>query len=174
MKQLRAILLDCGLTEELKWGQPCYTFQGSNIAIIQPFKETCALMFFKGVLLDDPEGVLEKPGEHSRVARRIPFTGVEEITGMETVLKAYIGEAVEVEKAGEEVELEENPEPVPEELRKKMDENSDLKAAFEELTPGRRRGYILYISGARRPETRERRVEKYIPKILDGKGLNER
>lgn len=173
MEQLRLILLDCGLTEELKWGKPCYSFQESNIAIIQPFKESCALMFFKGVLLDDPDNILEKPGENSRVARRIPFSGIEEIAEIQPVLKSYIYEAIEVEKKGLEVELEEKKEPIPEELQEKLDENPALKTAFEDLTPGRQRGYILYISDAKQSKTRERRVEKYIPKILDGKGIHD-
>jgi uncharacterized protein YdeI (YjbR/CyaY-like superfamily) len=173
MEQLRMISLDCGLTEDLKWGKPCYSFQDSNIVIIQPFKESCALMFFKGVLLEDPNDVLEKPGENSRVARRISFTSVQEIIELESILKTYIYEAIEVEKAGLEVDLEEKPEPIPEELQKKLDENPDLKAAFEELTPGRQRGYILYISDAKQTKTRERRIEKYIPKILEGKGLHD-
>lgn len=173
MKQLRLICLDCGLTEALKWGKPCYSFQDSNIAIIQPFKESCALMFFKGVLLEDPEDVLEKPGENSRIARRIRSTGVREIIEMESILKAYIREAIEAEKAGLEVDLEEKQEPVPEEFQKKLDENPDLKAAFEALTPGRQRGYILYFSDAKQSKTRERRVEKHVDKILQGKGLRE-
>lgn len=173
MEQLRTICLDCGLTEALKWGKPCYTFQESNIAIIQPFKESCALMFFKGVLLEDPNDILEKPGENSRIARRIPFTSVQEIVEMEPILKSYIDEAIEAEKAGLEVDVEEKTEPIPEELQKKLDENPDLKTAFEALTPGRQRGYILHFSGAKQSKTRERRVEKCIPKILNGKGLHE-
>lgn len=173
MKQLRMISLDCGLTESLKWGKPCYSFQESNVAIIQPFKESCAFMFFKGVLLEDPRGVLEKPGENSRVARRISFTGVQEIIETESILKSYINEAIEAEKAGLEVNLEEKSEPVPEEFQKKLYENSALKTAFEELTPGRQRGYILYFSDATQSKTRKHRVEKYIDKILDGKGLRE-
>lgn len=173
MEQLRMVMLDCGLTETLKWGKPCYSFQESNIAIIQPFKESCALMFFKGTLLEDPEGILEKPGENSRVARRILFTSVEEVAEMESVLKAYVHEAKEVERAGLEVELEEKKVPIPEEFQEKLDENPALKTAFEKLTPGRQRGYLLYFSGAKQSKTRLRRVEKYIPKILDGKGLRE-
>lgn len=173
MKQLRMISLDCGLTESLKWGKPCYSFQESNIAIIQPFKESCAFMFFKGVLLEDPRGVLEKPGENSRVVRRISFTGVQEIIEMELILKSYLNEAIEAEKAGLEVNLEEKSEPVPEEFQKKLDENPALKTSFEELTPGRQRGYILYFSDAKQSKTRQRRVEKYIDKILNGKGLRE-
>lgn len=174
MEQLRTICLDCRLTEELKWSKPCYTFQESNIVIIQPFKESCALMFFKGVLLKDPDDVLEKPGEHSKVARRIPFTGVQEIAEMEPLLKSYIHEAIEAEKAGLEVEITEKTEPVPEEFQRKLDENPTLKTAFDALTPGRKRGYILHFSGAKKSETRKRRVEKCIPKILDGKGLHDR
>ncbi|GAA5522181.1 YdeI/OmpD-associated family protein [Aliifodinibius salicampi] len=173
IEQLRIICLDCGLKEELKWGKPCYSFQESNIAIIQPFKVSCALMFFKGVLLKDPEDVLEKPGEHSRIARRISFTSIQKIVEMEPILKAYIDEAIEAEKAGLEVDIEEKREPIPEEFQKKLDENPGLKTAFSNLTPGRQRGYILYFSGAKQSKTRERRIEKYIPKILDGKGLRE-
>lgn len=174
MEQLRKTCLDCGLTEALKWGKPCYSFRKNNIVIIQPFKKSCALMFFKGVLLEDPEGILEKPGKNSRIARRIPFTCVREIVEMEPTLKAYIAEAIEVEKAGLEVDVEEKTEPVPEEFQKKLDENPALKTAFEALTPGRQRGYLLYFSGAKQSKTRERRVEKYIPNILNGKGLNDR
>lgn len=173
MEELRTILLDCGLTGELKWGKPCYSFQGSNIAIIQPFKESCALMFFKGVLLKDPEGILEKPGKNSRIARRTSFTGIQEIVEMKSILKAYIEEAIEAEKAGLEVEVEEKKEPIPEEFQQKLDENPDLKAAFNDLTPGRQRGYILYFSDVKQSKTRMRRVEKYIDKIMDGKGLRE-
>lgn len=173
MEQLRMISLECGLKEALKWGKPCYTFQKSNIAIIQPFKESCAFMFFKGVLLEDPKDILESPGKHSQAARRIPFTSVQEIIEMEPVIKAYIREAVEAEKAGLEVKVKKKPEPVPEELQEKLDENPALKTAFEALTPGRQRAYILYFSGAKQSKTRTRRVEKYIPQILDGKGMND-
>src|SRR5699024_5625283 len=178
MEELRAILLNSGLTEDLKWGKPCYSFskgggQESNIAIIQPFKESCALMFFKGVLLDDPHGVLEKPGANSKVARRIPFTGVEKVMEVEPVLKSYIEEAIEAERAGLEVEIENKKEPIPEELQMKLDEDPELKSAFDDLTPGRQRGYILHFSDAKQSKTRTRRVEKYIDKILDGKGLRE-
>lgn len=173
MEELRTILLNCGLAGELKWGKPCYSFQGSNIAIIQPFKETCALMFFKGVLLEDPEGILEKPGKNSRIARRIPFTSVQEVIEMEPILKEYIEEAIEAEKAGLEVDVEKKKEPIPEEFQQKLDENPDLKAAFNDLTPGRQRGYILYFSDAKQSKTRTQRVEKYIDKIMDGKGLRE-
>jgi uncharacterized protein YdeI (YjbR/CyaY-like superfamily) len=173
LKQLRTICLDCGLTEDFKWGQPCYTFQGSNVVIIQGFKELCALLFFKGPLLKDSKGLLQKPGENSRAACRIPFTGLQEIVEMEPILKAYIQEAIEVEKAGLKVDLERNPEPVPEELESKFTEMPALKTAFEALTPGRQRAYILHFSAPKQSKTRESRVEKCIPQILDGKGLND-
>jgi uncharacterized protein YdeI (YjbR/CyaY-like superfamily) len=170
-KKLRRISLDCGLTEEFKWGQPCYTFQKSNIAIIQGFKEFCALLFFKGALLNDPNGILKKFGWQA--ARRIPFTNVREIIEMEPILKAYVYEAIEVEKAGLEVNLKKNPEPIPEEFQNKLDEIPALKTAFGALTPGRQRGYILYFSGAKQSKTRESRVEKCMQQILNGKGLND-
>src|SRR5437762_6472848 len=171
MEKLRRISLDCGLTEELKWGKPCYTFQKSNIVIIQGFKEFCALLFCKGALLVDPNGILKKFGWQA--ARRIPFIGVREIVEMELILKAYIHEAIEVEKAGLKVNFKQNPEPVPEELHKKLAEIPALKTAFEALTPGRQRGYILYFSGAKQSKTRESRIEKCMPQILKGKGLND-
>ena len=173
MEKLRQISLVCGLTEELKWGKPCYTFQESNIVIIQGFKEFCALLFCKGALLNDPNGILKKPGENTQAARRIPFTSVREIVEMEPILKAYIYEAIEVEKAGLKVNFKKNPEPIPEELQKKLDEIPSLKTAFAALTPGRQRGYILYFSGAKQSKTREARVEKCMPQILNGKGLND-
>ena len=153
--KLRMIILNCGLTEELKWGKPCYTFQESNIVIIQGFKEFCALLFCKGALLNDPNGILEKPGENTQAARRIPFTNIREIVEMEPILKAYIYEAIEAEKAGLEVNFKRNPEPIPEELQNKLDEISALKTAFDALTPGRQRAYILYFSAAKQSKTRE-------------------
>src|SRR6266702_950415 len=171
MEKLRRISLDCGLTEELKWGKPCYTFQKSNIVIIQGFKEFCALLFCKGALLNDPNGIFKKFGWQA--ARRIPFTNVREIVEMEPILKAYIYEAIEAEKAGLEVNFKKNPEPIPEELQNKLDEIPAFKTAFEALTPGRQRGYILYFSGAKQSKTRESRVEKWLPQILKGKGLND-
>src|SRR5438046_635019 len=171
IEKLRRISLDCGLTEELKWGKPCYTFQKSNIVIIQGFKEFCALLFCKGALLNDPNGILKKFGWQAE--RRIPFTNVREIVEMEPILKAYIHEAIEAEKAGLRVTLKKNPEPIPEELQNKLDEIPALKAAFEALTPGRQRGYILYFSGAKQSKTRESRVEKCMPQILRAKGLND-
>ena len=172
-KKLRRIILDCGLTEELKWGKPCYTFQKSNIVIIQGFKEFCALLFCKGALLNDANGILEKPGENTQAARRIPFTNVREIVEMEPILKAYIHEAIEAEKAGLKVNFKKNPEPIPEELQNKLDEMPALKTAFDALTPGRQRAYILYFSAPKQSKTRESRVEKSLPQILNGKGLND-
>jgi uncharacterized protein YdeI (YjbR/CyaY-like superfamily) len=167
------IILNCGLTEELKWGKPCYTFQESNIVIIQGFKEFCALLFCKGALLNDPNGILEKPGENTQASRRIPFTNVREIVEMEPILKAYIYEAIEAEKAGLEVNFKKNPEPIPKEFQNKLDEIPALKTAFDALTPGRQRAYILYFSAAKQSKTRESRVEKCMRQILNGKGLND-
>ena len=172
-KKLRSIALDCGLTEELKWGKPCYTFQESNIVIIQGFKAYCALLFFKGVLLKDPNGILQKTGENTRVGRQIRFTDVREIVKIETILKAYIDEAIEVEKTGLKVNLKKKPEPVPEELQNKFDELPALKAAFAALTPGRQRAYIFYFSAAKQSKTRASRVDKWMRQILVGKGLDD-
>jgi len=171
MKKLRTISLGCGLTEELKWGKPCYTFQKSNIVIIQGFKEFCALLFCKGALLKDPHGILKEFGWQA--ARRIPFSNVREIVEMEPILKVYIHEAIEAEKAGLKVNYKRNPEPIPEELQNKLDEIPALKTAFDALTPGRQRGYILYFSGAKQSKTRASRVKKCMPQILKGKGLND-
>ena len=175
LKKLRAIALDCQLTEEMKWGKPCYTAQNSNIAILQGFKEFCAILFPKGALLKDPAGILEKPGENTQSARRIPFRSAEEIGQLEDTLKAYILEAAEVEKAGLKVELKETSDfEIPKELLFKMEESPDFKDAFFNLTPGRQRGYLLYFSAAKQSKTRTSRIEKYTQQILDGKGLNER
>jgi len=167
------IILDCGLTEELKWGKPSYTFQKSNIVIIQGFKEFCALLFCKGALLNDANGILKKPGENTQAARRIPFTNVREIVEMEPILKAYIHEAIEVEKAGLKVDFKKNPEPIPEEFQNKLDEIPALKTAFDALTPGRQRAYVLYFSAPKQSKTRESRVEKCMQQILNGQGLND-
>lgn len=174
MEKLRMIILECGLTEELKWGKPCYTFRESNVVIIQGFKEFCALLFCKGALLKDPHGILQKPGESTQAARRIPFANVREIVKMKPILKAYLHEAVEVEKTGLKVDFKKNPEPVPEEFQNKLDEIPALKAAFGALTPGRQRAYILYFSGAKQSKTRASRVEKWTRQILHGKGLDDR
>jgi uncharacterized protein YdeI (YjbR/CyaY-like superfamily) len=174
MKKLRTIILDCGLTEELKWGKPCYVFEKSNIVVIQGFKEYCAILFFKGVLLNDPNGVLIKTGENTRVGRQIRFNNVREIVDLEAVLKAYIYEAIEVEKAGLKVPLKKGPEPVlPAELKSKLDKSPALKTAFKALTPGRQRAYIFYFSAPKQSKTRESRIEKSVGQILKGKGLND-
>jgi uncharacterized protein YdeI (YjbR/CyaY-like superfamily) len=173
LAKLRMILLGCQLTEELKWGKPCYTFQKSNIVILQGFKEFCALLFAKGALLNDPNSILEKPGENTQAARRIPFTNVREIVEMKAILKAYIHEAMEVEKAGLKVNFKKNPEPIPEEFQNKLDQIPALKTAFDALTPGRQRGYILYFSAPKQSKTRESRVEKWMQQILNGRGLND-
>ncbi|KYG83075.1 hypothetical protein AWW67_06535 [Roseivirga seohaensis] len=172
---LRSIALDCGLTEELKWGCPCYTFKGANIVLIHGFKEYCAYLFHKGVLLKDTENILIQQTENVQSARQIRFTNLEEITEKETILKAYIYEAIEVEKAGLKVPLKETSEfSMPEEFQKALDENPDLKTAFEALTPGRQRGYLLHFSQPKQSKTRESRIEKCTPIIFEGKGLNDR
>jgi uncharacterized protein YdeI (YjbR/CyaY-like superfamily) len=175
MTKLRMIILDCQLTEELKWGKPCYIFQKSNIVLIVGFKEYCALIFCKGALLNDANGILIKPGENTQAGRQIRFTNVREIVEMEPILKAYIHEAIEAEKAGLEVNFKAITElTYPEEFQKKLAKNAGLKAAFEALTPGRRRAYNLYFSAPKQSKTRESRVEKCRQRILNGKGLNDR
>ena len=173
MAYLRTILLDCLLTEELKWGVPCYTFQKNNIVILAAFKEYCALSFFKGALLHDAEGILSKPGENTQAARLIKFTNIREIVELESVLKAYIFEAIEVEKADLKVEFKKDSEPIPDELRKKFDEYPDFKTAFYALTQGRQRGYILHFSQPKQAQTKTARIEKYMPRIFEGKGIND-
>jgi len=172
-EKLRMILLDCPLTEELKWGEPCYTLQGKNIVLIGGFKEYCTLLFFKGALLNDTHGILVTPGK-KQAGRQIRFTSLREIVAMETILKTYIYEAIEVEKAGLKVELKKHSEYIiPEELQKKLDEIPALKTAFEALAPGRQRAYMFHISTPKQSKTRESRVEKCMQQILDGKGLND-
>src|SRR6266700_388048 len=174
LAKLRTIILDCELTEELKWGCPCYTFQKSNIVLIHGFKEYCALLFFKGALLKDPKGILIQQTENVQAARQIRFTDVREIVKMEPVLKAYINEAIEVEKAGLEVNYKKTSEfKVPEEFQNKLDEIPALKTAFDALTPGRQRAYLFYFSQPKQSKTRESRVEKCMQQILIGKGLND-
>jgi uncharacterized protein YdeI (YjbR/CyaY-like superfamily) len=172
-ERLRKICLGCGLTEELKWGKPCYTFQEHNVVIIQGFKDYCALMFTKGALLKDPKGILKRIGEHTQAARQARFTDIREIVAVESTLRAYIQEAVEAEKAGLEVVLNKNPVPIPTELKDKFDSVPSLKAAFNALTPGRQRAYIFYFSAAKQSKTRESRIEKCRRQILAGKGLND-
>lgn len=174
LAQLRIIALDCGLDEELKWGCPCYTFQNNNIVLIHDFKEYCAFLFFKGALLNNEAGMLIQQTEHVQAARQIRFTNVLDIVEMKAQLKAYIYEAIEVEKAGLKVELKKTTEfAVPQEFQSKLDQIPALKTAFEALTPGRQRGYLLYFAGAKQAKTREARVEKYLPQILNGKGLED-
>ncbi|KOR82973.1 hypothetical protein AM233_01675 [Bacillus sp. FJAT-22058] len=171
---LRNIVLDCELTEEFKWMHPCYTFENKNIVLIHGFKEYCALLFHKGALLQDAHGLLIQQTENVQGARQVRFTNVQEIVATESILKAYIHEAIEVEKAGLEVEFKKNEEfIIPEELHNKFDDIPALKTAFEALTPGRQRAYILYFSQAKQSKTRESRIEKCMQKILDGKGLKD-
>jgi len=173
-EKLRKIILDCGLIEELKWGCPCYTFENTNIVLIHGFKEYCALLFFKGALLNDPNGILIQQTKNVQSARQIRFTNVREIVKMEKILKAYVYEAIEVERAGLKVKLKKTSEfKTPEEFQKRLDKNTALKKAFDALTPGRQRAYIFYFSQVKQSKTREARVEKYIKQILSGKGLDD-
>jgi len=174
IEQLREIVLDCGLTEELKWGCPCYAFEKSNIVLIHVFKEYCALLFFKGALLNDPNGILIQQTENVQAARQIRFTNLKEIVKLKKILKSYIYEAIEVEKAGLKVNLKKTTEfTIAEEFQNKLDKKPALKKAFYALTPGRQRAYLLFFSAPKQSKTREARVEKYIPQILSGKGLND-
>jgi uncharacterized protein YdeI (YjbR/CyaY-like superfamily) len=174
LAKLRAIVLDCPLTEELKWGCPCYTFQKSNIVLIHEFKEYCALLFFKGTLLKDADGILVQQTENVQAARQIRFTNVAEIDQLDPLLKAYIVEAIEVEKAGLKVKLKKTSEfKMPEEFQNKLDDLPALKTAFAALTPGRQRAYILYFSQPKQAKTRASRIEKCLQQILNGKGLND-
>ena len=172
---LRKIILDCGLKEELKWGVPCYTLSGKNVVLMHGFKEYCALLFHKGALLKDTDGILVQQTENVQAARQIRFTGTEEIEELEAVLKAYNFEAMEVEKAGLKVELKKTRDfDSPEELQQVLEENPEFKTAFESLTPGRQRGYILYFAAPKQSKTRVSRIEKYWDQILKGKGLNDK
>lgn len=173
--QLRAIALECPLMEELKWGCPCYIHEGSNVVLIHGFKAYCALLFFKGALLKDPKGILIRQTENVQAARQIRFTALGEIVTLKPTLKAYISEAIAVEKAGLEMELKKTAEfKMPAELKKKFSDHPALKKAFEGLTPGRQRGYLLHFSSAKQSTTREARIEKCAPQILKGKGLDDR
>ena len=173
-EKLRKLVLDCGLSEELKWGCPCYSFEKRNIVLVHGFKEYCALLFFKGALLNDADGILVQQTKNVQASRQIRFTNVREIVKLKPVLKAYIYEAIEVEKAGLKVPLKKTKEfSMPEEFQNKLNENRPLKKAFNALTPGRQRGYLLYFSAPKQSKTRESRVEKYLPQILSGKGLND-
>ncbi len=174
LEKLRMIVLDCGLTEELKWGVPCYRFQKSNIVLIHVFKEYCAVLFFKGSLLNDANGILIQQTKNVQAGRQIRFINVREIVDMEAILKAYIYEAIEVEKAGVKVHFKKSTEfIIPPEFQNKLDKIPALKTAFDALTPGRQRAYILHFSAPKQSKTRESRVEKYMQQILSGKGLND-
>jgi uncharacterized protein YdeI (YjbR/CyaY-like superfamily) len=173
--KLRRIALDCDLTEELKWSKPCFTFQKRNVAVIIPLKESCALSFFKGALLKDPKHILEKIGEHTQSARWIKFTSVKEVTALQSTLRDYLYEAIQFEESGKKVKLKKATEyAIPEELQARLDEDPQLKAAYNALTPGRRKSYFFHISGAKQAKTRIARAEKCIPMILSGRGFLER
>jgi uncharacterized protein YdeI (YjbR/CyaY-like superfamily) len=173
-EKLRAIALETQLTEDLKWGCPCYTYEGKNIFLIHGFKEYCALLFFKGALMKDPANILIQQTENVQAARQIRFTDLQQILDLEKTLKEYMFEAVEVEESGAKVEMKKTKEfEMPEEFQQRLDEDSVLKEAFEALTPGRQRAYLLYFSSAKQSSTRTSRIEKYIPEILNGKGLND-
>lgn len=174
LEKLRIIVLECGLTEELKWGVPCYTFQNRNVVLLHVFKEYCALLFFKGALLKDPNGILIQQTKNVQAARQIRFTNVRGIVKMKPILKAYIREAVEVEKAGLKVSFRKTTEfIIPEEFQNELDRSPALKTAFDALTPGRQRAYILHFSAPKQSRTREARVEKCMQQILNGRGLND-
>lgn len=173
MRALRSVLLDCGLTEEIKWGKPCYGYDGTNIAIMQEMKGVLALMFFKGALLEDPLGVLKEQGPNSRSAKRFELTSVDDVTQLAGTIRDYVEEAIDIERAG--LEVEPAPEPtVVEELQQRLDEDTEFRTAFTSLTPGRQREYNLYFSDAKQASTRVGRIDKYAPKILAGKGFRDR
>lgn len=173
-EELRKIVLDCRLTEELKWGSPCYTFQNANIVLIHAFKEYCALLFFKGALLSDTNRILIQQSQNVQAARQIRFTNLKEIADQKTILKNYLYEAIEIEKAGLKVILKKTAEfAITEEFQKKLDQDSKLEAAFKTLTPGRQRAYLLHFSSPKQSKTRESRIEKAIDQIIAGKGLND-
>ena len=173
LEALRTIALSCPLVEEIKWRQPCYTFEGNNVVLISTMKAGATLSFMKGSLLKDEHGILETPGPNTQAARMIRFTSAAEITKLKSVLKAYINEAIELEKAGKKVAFKKEPEPVPAELEAKFKTDAKFKAAFEALTPGRQRGYILHFSGAKQSATRTGRIEKCASRILAGKGMHD-
>jgi len=172
--KLRQIAVDCDLTEELKWGKPCFTFLKKNVAIVIPLKESCAFSFFKGALLQDPKHILERIGQHTQAGRWIKFTSLREIATLRSTLKDYLCEAIELEKSGKRVVLKKPSDyPIPEELQRTLDANAVLRSAFAALTPGRRKSYIFYISSAKQAKTRAARAEKCAPMILSGRGFNE-
>jgi uncharacterized protein YdeI (YjbR/CyaY-like superfamily) len=174
IEKMRSIVLDCGLNEELKWGCPCYQYNETNVVLIHVFKEYCAFLFFKGALLNDPNGILVQQTENVQAARQMRFTNLKEIVKLEAAIKAYIYEAIEVEKAGLTVKLKKTSEfNMPEEFQKRLNKNKALRTAFESLTPGRQRAYLLHFSSAKQAKTRESRIEKYIPQILEGRGIDD-
>ncbi|TDO93990.1 YdeI/OmpD-associated family protein [Flavobacterium sp. 245] len=174
LELMRTIALECQLTEELKWGNPCYMYQDSNVVLIHAFKEYCAFLFFKGALMKDTDGILIQQSENVQAARHIRFTNLKEIVDLKPILKTYIYQAIEIEKAGLKVKLKKTSDfPVSEEFQKKLNEDPALKKAFESLTPGRQRAYLLHFSQPKQAKTREARVEKHTQNILDGKGLND-
>lgn len=173
--KLRKIALDCSLTEERKWGKSCFTFLKKNVAIVIPLKESCALSFFKGALLKDPKHILERIGEHTQAARWIKFTSLREITALQSTLRDYLYEAIALQESGKKVALKKSSEyAIPEELQNRLDDNAVLRAAFEALTPGRRKSYIIHISSAKQAKTKEARADKCVPMILSGRGFLER
>ena len=172
--KLRQIALDCDLTEEVKWGKPCFTFLKKNVAIVIPLKESCVFSFFKGALLKDPKHILERIGEHTRAGRWIKFTSLREIAAVRSTLKDYLYEAIELEESGEKIDLKKPSEhPIPEELQRRLDDNVVLRSAFATLTPGRRKSYIFHVSSAKQAKTRAARAEKCVPMILSRRGFNE-
>ncbi|WP_312081920.1 YdeI/OmpD-associated family protein [Epilithonimonas hominis] len=173
MNALRTIILDCQLAEDFKWGKPCYSFQGKNIVIIQGFKEYFVLLFFKGGIMKDSKHLLVKMGENTQAGRQMRFENVQDILDKKSIIKDYIFEAVEIEERGEKVEIKKEATPIPEEFQIKLNENPELKSAFESLTPGRQRAYLFHFSATKQSKTRESRIEKSIPNILEGKGMNE-
>jgi uncharacterized protein YdeI (YjbR/CyaY-like superfamily) len=174
IETMRTIVLDCGLEEELKWGCPCYTLEGNNVVLIHVFKDYCAYLFFKGVLLKDPKNILVQQTQNVQAARQIRFTNIKEVVKLKTALKSYIKQAITIEKSGAKVELKKTTEfNMPEEFKIKLDKMPALKKAFYALTPGRQRGYLLYFSSAKQAQTREARIEKHLKKIINGKGLDD-
>jgi uncharacterized protein YdeI (YjbR/CyaY-like superfamily) len=174
IRKLRTLLLECDLAEDLKWGVPCYSFQNSNLVLIHVFKEYCAILFFNGALLTDPRRILVQQTQNTQAARQVRFTNLDQIVELEPVLKAYIAEAIQVEKSGLKVDFKKTTEfSLPEEFQKKLAELPALKTAFEALTPGRQRAYLLYFSAPKQSQTRQSRIEKCLPQILAGKGLND-
>lgn len=172
--ELRQIALDCDLTEEIKWGKPCFTFLKKNVAIVIPLKESCALSFFQGALLQDPKHILERIGEHTQAGRWTKFTSVREIAALRSTLKDYLHEAFELAESGKRIQLKKPTEyPIPEELQTRLDDNAVLRSAFARLTPGRRKSYIFHVSSAKQAKTRAARAEKCVPMILSGRGFNE-